>query len=140
MMAAAIGPPDAERKISSPPSSRHTGELPPSRETFARAPATEPGGEKERMYTSLRPDSFEVYATQWPSGENVACDSLSGVWRNGATRRSPSIVSRSISSCVLAAPILVRSRNRPSRDQLVGVLWIGDCNRTSALPTPLVRF
>jgi hypothetical protein len=28
-MFAAIGPPDAERKISSTPSSRHTGELPP---------------------------------------------------------------------------------------------------------------
>ena len=60
VMAAAIGPPDAERKISSPPPSRHIGELPPSRETFARAPANEPEGEKERMYTSLRPDSFEV--------------------------------------------------------------------------------
>ena len=67
VISADITPPDVERKISWRPLSRHTGELPPSCETFARLAADapgEPGGVKERMYTSLRPDSFDAYATR----------------------------------------------------------------------------
>jgi len=51
-MSTAIGEPDeVDRKTSSRPSSRHTGPLPPSFDTFHLAPAAavaSPGGVKER--------------------------------------------------------------------------------------------
>ena len=73
------------------------------------------------MYTSLRPDSVDVYATHWPSGENVACDSLYCVFRKEPTRWPASIVRTSMSKSELR-PIVVKRRNFPSGDQLVGLL------------------
>ena len=36
------------------------------------------------------PDSLVTYASQLPSGENIAADSANGVWRKGRGLRSPS--------------------------------------------------
>src|SRR5262245_48563168 len=41
-----------------------------------------PGPGNGRTYTSLRPDSFDAYASQRPSGENTGAPSPNGVLRN----------------------------------------------------------
>src|SRR5262245_50491309 len=54
-----------------------TGKLPPAFEISVFPPGPGNG----RTYTSAVPDSFEVYAIHWPSGENIGSPSLKGVRR-----------------------------------------------------------
>ena len=71
------------RKKSSLPASDHCGSRPPSAE-ICRLPDSSPS---DRTYTSKRPDSFDRYASQRPSGETCACSSSAGVC--GSARALP---------------------------------------------------
>ena len=53
------------------------GKRPPAVET-CRIP---PGPGNGRTYTSKRPDSLELYASQRPSGEKAAANSPKGLFR-----------------------------------------------------------
>ena len=81
---AAISVFPARKKISLP-SRRHRALSPPAVEirTFP------PGPGNGTTYTSDRPDSFELYASQRPSGENWLPASKNGDSMNGKGLRSP---------------------------------------------------
>src|SRR5262245_47771224 len=81
---AAISAFPARYKISLP-SRRHRALSPPAVEIRVLPPGPGNG----TTYTSDRPDSFELYATQWPSGENWLPLFAGGESMNGDGLRSP---------------------------------------------------
>ena len=84
-MPAAINVPSGVKKKSSLPSPLHRGARPPSRE-IGNCPSCTGNG---RTYTWLRPDAFDSYAIQRPSGENVPLASSYAVCRKTDFVRSP---------------------------------------------------
>src|SRR5215472_13765594 len=98
--------------------------MPPDDDTSHLAPFVPwVSGENGRTYTSLCDDSLDMYAIQRPSGENCAFRSLNGVATTAygfATRAGcPGSGSTQTSASVFGDSLL-KSRKRPSFDQLVG--------------------
>ena len=80
-----------------------------------------PGPGNGRTYTSGRPDSFEAYASQRPSGENIAPVSMAGLFRNaaGVPGFQPDSLlpsnGRIIRSMLVCGEVSSNARNLPTR-------------------------
>src|SRR5262245_56752959 len=100
--------------------------------TAPEAVPVAPGGANGRTKISIRPHSFEWYATHRPSGENAPYASRKGVFRNTVGVRSP-VIGTTQRSPPVCGSMLRYSRKRPSADQLLGdLIWSVDTNRSSA--------
>src|SRR4029450_5857680 len=75
----------------------------------------------------MRPDSFDWYATHFPTGENWPSRSSKSVWTTGKGFRSPFMGSAHKSKPVVL-PGLRNKRKRPSGDQSTGALFCGVAN------------
>src|SRR5262245_14359861 len=85
------------------------------------------------MWTSGRPDSLDVYATNWPSGEKVPCH-----WSPGAERKRVgfgSPVSGNSHRSSSGDVVVEKSRCRPSRDQSDGNITLDSAPEARAAAT-----
>src|SRR5262245_55382552 len=136
---AAISAFPARYKISLP-SRRHRALSPPAVEIRTLPPGPGNG----TTYTSDRPDSFVLYASQWPSGENWVPASINGDSMNGQGLRSPNRGKTQRSQVFVRgvdpSPHLKYNRNRPLGDKLSGYSLPSSASSTSSGPAPLDAF
>ena len=87
-----------------------------------------------------------MYAIQRPSGEKAPQTSRDGVFSN--TERSPGrglarfppAAAATQRSLLVWGSVLWNRTNRPSRDQLLGVLTSSEATNRSSVPAPLASF
>src|SRR5712691_1469530 len=98
-----------------------------------------------RTYTSLRPDSLDVYAIQRPSGEKAGSCSLDGVRRKSSglpgLGYSGSLTSKGSVQRLntLSTPDSAKARRRPSGENEYGITMFLPSSNGCASPAPSAR-
>src|SRR2546426_768756 len=86
---------------------------------------------------SYRPDSFVLYATQRPSGENCPVRSSNIVFATMRGFGLLPVIGRAQRRVPIFGSFSVYSRNRPSLDQSWGTFIFGVTSSSSSAPAPL---